>query len=180
MVGSFACRQDMQDQPRYEPLEASDFFTDGRASRPFVQGTIARGQLATDAALQTGKVDNVAVTSIPLRMSAELLRRGRERFDIYCAPCHDRAGTGVGMVVQRGYRQPPSLHVDRLRESPPGYLFDVITNGFGAMPDYANQTTIEDRWAIVAYMQALQLSQHASVDDMPAAERERLGANGRR
>ena len=154
------CRHDMADQPRYEPYEASDFFADGRTDRPPVPGTVPR----------------TAAEAAPARLSRALLERGRERYDIYCSPCHDRTGEGQGMVVRRGYRQPPSFHIDRLRAAKDDYLYDVITNGFGAMPDYRKQIPAADRHAIVAYLRALQRSQRAPVADVPPAERERLAA----
>lgn len=168
------CRQDMHDQPRYKALAKSDFYADHRSARPLVAGTIARGQLRDDDALYTGKLGKDFVTAFPLSVTPEVLARGRERFQIYCTPCHGRLGNGEGMVVQRGFKRPPSFHIDRLREAPPGYLFDVMTNGFGAMADYASQVPVNDRWAIVAYIRALQLSQHASVDDVPEAKRAEL------
>jgi mono/diheme cytochrome c family protein len=168
------CRQDMHDQPKYVPLRQSAFFGDERSARPMVAGTVARGQLRDDALLYTGKVNNADATVFPFAIDADVMARGRERFDIYCAPCHGRTGQGDGMVVRRGYRRPPSIHIDRLRESPPGHFFDVITNGFGAMPDYASQIEAADRWAIVAYVRALQLSEHATLADVPAADRSRL------
>jgi hypothetical protein len=158
----------MHDQPRYEPLEASSFFADGRASRPLVPGTVARGQLRTDTHFYLGKVDGALVDALPLPVTRPLLERGRERYDIYCSPCHDRLGSGQGMIVRRGFRRPPSLHIDRLREAPIGHFFDVISNGFGVMTDYAAQVTPPDRWAIAAYIRALQLSQHAQLADVPA------------
>ena len=168
------CRQDMHDQPKYIPLRQSQFFTDGRSARPFVEGTVARGQLRTDALLYTGKVNGADADVFPFPIDATVLARGEERFNIYCSPCHGRTGQGDGMVVRRGYRRPPSYHDDRLRQAPVGHFFDVITNGFGAMPDYAAQVKPEDRWAIVAYIRALQLSEHASVADVPAANRSQL------
>ena len=162
------CRQDMHDQPRYEPLEASSFFADGRASRPLVPGTVARGQLRTDTHFYLGKVDGRLVETLPVPVTRPLLERGRERYDIYCAPCHDRLGSGQGMIVRRGFRRQPSLHIDRLREAPIGHFFDVISNGFGVMTDYAVQVTPRDRWAIAAYVRVLQLSQHAQLADVPA------------
>jgi mono/diheme cytochrome c family protein len=154
------CRQDMHDQPKYEPLEASAFFRDGQASRPLVDGTVARGHLDDDEHLYTGTIAGQPAETFPFPITGEIMDRGQQRYDIYCAPCHDRVGNGLGMVVQRGYRQPPSLHLDRLRQAPAGHHFDVITNGFGAMPDYRAQIRPEDRWAIVAYLRALQLSQN--------------------
>lgn len=161
------CRQDMHDQPRFKPLAESDFYADLRSSRTPVEGTIARGQLHEDAYFYTGKIGanpgNYMPAEVPV--NADTLARGRERFDIYCAPCHSRLGDGNGMVVQRGYRHPPTYHQDRLRQAPLGYFFDVMTNGFGAMPDYAAQIPPRDRWCIVAYIRALQLSQNATAAD---------------
>jgi hypothetical protein len=171
---SAGCRQDMHDQPRYESLEASDFFEDGRASRPLVEGTVAQGQLRLDEHLYTGKINGEWAAALPVPLTRELLERGQERFNIYCSPCHDRAGSGEGIVVRRGFRRPSSFHIERLREAPIGYFFDVISNGFGAMMDYAAQVTPHDRWAIVAYVRALQLSQYATLDDVPSDERQRL------
>jgi mono/diheme cytochrome c family protein len=170
------CRQDMHDTPRYEAFEASATFTDGRASRGAPDGTVARGWLRDDEALYTGKVAGQAVAQFPFAIAHAELARGRERFTIYCTPCHGQLGDGNGMVVQRGLRQAASFHQDRLREERVGYFFDVITNGFGAMPDYAAQIPVRDRWLIVAYVRALQLSQHASVDDVPADRRGDLDA----
>lgn len=168
------CRQDMHDQPRLEPLEASAFFADGRASRPQVPGTVARGELIDDPHLATGKVGGGFAETFPFPITREVLERGRERYDILCSVCHDRAGYGEGIVVKRGMTQPPSLHVERLRAAPPGYFFDVVTNGFGRMFDYADRTTPQDRWAIVAYVRTLQLSQHAPLADAPEDVRVRL------
>lgn len=170
------CRQDMQDQPKFIPLRPSSFFDDGRSERPLVEGTVARGHLDADTALYTGKVDGKPVEAFPFPVTRAVLERGQERYNIYCSPCHDRLGNGHGMIEQRGFNHPPpqSYHVDRLRQAPVGYFFDVITNGLGAMPDYAAQIEPRDRWAIVAYVRVLQLSQHASVDDVPAAERAAL------
>ena len=171
-----ACRQDMHDQPKYIPLRPSTFFADGRSARPLIDGTVARGHLNEDAALYTGKgPDGKPVKDFPFAVTKEVILRGQQRFNVYCTPCHDRTGNGNGMIVRRGYRHPPSYHVDRLREMPNGYFFDVITNGFGAMPDYAAQIPVEDRWAIVSYIRALQLSQQASINDVPAEARGQLG-----
>ena len=166
----------MHDNPRHEPLEASRVFADRSSSRPLVEGTVARGQLNDDDFLYTGKVMGQPVTEFPFAITRKELDRGQDRFNIYCAPCHSRLGDGRGMVVQRGFRQPPSFHIDRLRQVPPGYVFDVITNGFGVMPDYRAQLTVQDRWAVVAYLKALQLSQNATMADVPESERGHLGA----
>ena len=168
------CRQDMHDQPKYIPLRESTFFTDARSARPLVEGTVARGHLRDDELTYTGKMNGQDATVFPSAIDARVIARGRERFDIYCSPCHGRTGRGDGMVVLRGYRRPPTFHQDRLRDAPVGHFFDVITNGFGAMPDYAAQIRAEDRWAIIAYVRALQLSEHATMADVPAAERDRI------
>jgi mono/diheme cytochrome c family protein len=169
-----ACRRDMHDQPKYIPLRESTFFADQRSARPLVAGTVARGHLREDTLLYTGKVNGADATMFPFAIDDRVMARGHERFDIYCAPCHGRTGQGDGMIVRRGYRRPPTFHQDRLRESPVGHFFDVITNGFGAMPDYATQITAEDRWKIVAFVRALQLSEHATVADVPADRRGAL------
>jgi mono/diheme cytochrome c family protein len=177
LLGAAACRQDMHDQPRYEPLERSTFFEDGRSARPFVDGTVARGQLQLDDHFYTGKVNGELVATLPFAATQEILARGQERYNIFCSPCHDRVGNGAGMIVQRGFRQPPSFHIDRLRQAPVGHFFDVMTNGFGTMYGYADRIQPKDRWAIVAYIRALQLSQNATLDDIPAAERSKLLEN---
>jgi mono/diheme cytochrome c family protein len=168
------CRQDMHDAPRYEPLEGSAFFADGRSSRVLLANTVARGQLREDDHLYTGKVDGQLANEFPTPVTAETMARGRERFDVFCSPCHGRTGEGNGMIVQRGFRQPPSFHEDRLVNAPVGYYFDVMTNGFGAMQDYAAQVPVTDRWAIAAYLRALQLSRRATPDDVPAERRAEL------
>jgi mono/diheme cytochrome c family protein len=162
------CRQDMHDAPRYDPLEASTFFDDGRGSRTPVANTVARGMLREDEHLYEGKINGQLADTFPMPVTAEMMARGRERYNVFCSPCHGRTGQGNGMVVQRGFRAPPSFHDDRLRNAPVGYFFDVETRGFGAMPDYASQIPVADRWAIDAYIRALQLSQHATIDDVPA------------
>jgi mono/diheme cytochrome c family protein len=169
-----ACRQDMHDQPKYIPLRESTFFTDMRSSRPLVAGTVARGQLRDDALLYTGKMNGADATMFPFPITDQVMRRGQERFNIYCSPCHGETGLGDGMIVRRGYRRPPTFHQDRLRDAPVGHFFDVITNGFGAMPDYAAQIRVSDRWAVIAYVRALQVSQHANVADVPPNRRAEL------
>jgi hypothetical protein len=164
----------MADQPRYGPLARSTFFEDGRAARPLEEGTVARGQLRNDQHLYTGKEGDKLVDTFPFAVTLERLVRGQERYNIYCSPCHDRVGTGQGMIVRRGYRAPESFHIDRLRQAPAGYFFDVMTNGFGVMPDYAQQVHPEDRWGIVAYIRALQLSQYATLADVPGDQRQQL------
>ncbi len=174
LLETAGCRQDMHDQPKYEPLEYSSFFDDGRASRPIPAGTVARGQLLADSHYAAGKVDGAFVTTFPRAVDRAMLERGRERYDIYCSPCHDRTGSGDGMIVQRGYQRPPSLHEARLRSAPVGQLFAAISEGFGVMPSYATQIPVDDRWAIVAYIRALQLSQHAELDDVAPGKRALL------
>jgi len=170
------CRQDMHDAPRYEAFEASSTFADNRASRTPPAGTVARGWLRDDEALYTGKINGQVATEFPMPVTKAVLDRGQERFNVYCSPCHGRTGEGNGMIVQRGFRQPPSYHEERLRNAPVGYFFDVMTNGFGAMPDYRAQVPVADRWRIVAYIRALQLSHYATTSDMPEAELEKLRA----
>jgi hypothetical protein len=170
LVAGSACRQDMHNQPKYRPLRPSTLYADGSSARPLVEGTVARGTLQEDEAFFTGRLDKVPVKELPFPVDAHVLDRGEERFNIYCAPCHDRTGGGQGMVVQRGYRPPPSFHIDRLRQADPGHFFDVITNGFGTMPDYRVQIAPRDRWMIVAYIRALQLSQHAATADIPGGD----------
>lgn len=171
-----ACRQDMQVQPKYIPLRQSTFFGDNRSERPLVAGTVARGHLDDDIAYFTGKdAAGKYVDDFPFPVDKAVIERGQNRFNIYCMPCHDQLGTGNGMIVRRGYRHPPSYHIDRLRQVQNGYIFNVITDGFGAMPDYAAQIPARDRWAIVSYVRALQLSQNASVNDVPADARAQLG-----
>lgn len=169
-----ACRQDMHDQPKYKPLASSAFFADGKAARAPVKGTVARGHLHADEAFYTGRVGGERVAEFPLPVTRPLLERGRERYTIFCSPCHGGLGDGQGMVVRRGFRQPPSFHLDRLRQAPPGHFFDVITNGFGAMAGYASRIPPQDRWAIVAYVRALQLSQRATLEDVPPERRKEL------
>ena len=193
---SAACRQDMHDQPKYKPLRESSLFTDQRSARPLVAGTVARGYLREDSELYTGKLSDAAVTTaggsapvavpagnapaqvpaasyagftttFPFPIDKAGLDRGQERFNIFCSVCHGKLGDGEGMIPKRGYRQPPTYHQDRLRQAPVGYLFDVVTNGFGAMPDYAEQISPEDRWKIIAYIRTLQFSQQGTMADVP-------------
>ncbi|MBI1788455.1 MAG: cytochrome c [Acidobacteria bacterium] len=161
----------MHDQPKYEPLEASKFFADRRASRPLVAGTVARGHLREDVHFYTGKSGDQDVTTFPFAVTREVIERGQGRYNVYCRPCHDPTGYGLGMVVRRGLRRPPSFHIDRLREAPVGHFYDVMTNGFGLMPDYAAQIPARDRWAIIAYIRVLQRSQYATIEDVPADKR---------
>jgi len=165
------CRQDMHDQPRFKPLARSDFYPDMRSARSPVEGTVARGQWHENSYFYTGKVGNQPGDAIPFPVTQEVLARGQERFNIFCAPCHSRTGDGKGMIVQRGFQPPPSYHTDRLRKAPLGYFYGVVTNGFGAMPEYASQIPPRDRWDIVAYIRALQLSQNASTTDVPEGQK---------
>lgn len=168
------CRSGMYDQPRYEPLEPSSFFEDGLSARPVITGTVARGQLHEDEPFYTGMLDGQPIEQIPLEVDEALLTRGQERFNIYCAPCHSQTGDGDGMIVRRGMPRPPSYHSKALREAAAGHFFDVITNGHGVMYSYASRVKPRDRWAIVAYIRALQLSEASRLEDVPATERERL------
>jgi hypothetical protein len=174
-----ACRLDMHDQPKQKPLAESAFYVDQRSARPPVPGTVARGHLKDDSPYYSGKSGGVPTDTLPVPLTGELLRRGQVRFQTFCAPCHGLTGRGDGMIVQRGFKAPMSYHTDRLRQAPVGYFFDVITNGFGAMADYAAQVPVEDRWAIAAYIRALQLSQKATLADVPEEKRpllDRVGA----
>jgi hypothetical protein len=176
---SVACRRDMQDQPKYIPLRPSAFFADGRSARPLPEGTVARGQLRADKVFYTGKKGDQFVDQLPFPLTRDVLERGQERFNIYCSPCHGRLGNGLGMIVRRGLKRPPSYHIDRLRQVPIGYFYDVITNGFGAMQDYSSQVTPRDRWAIASYVRVLQYSQMASINDVPPGERQELNRAAR-
>jgi len=171
---SAGCRQDMHNQPKYRGLRPSGFFADGSSARPLVEGVVARGTLQEDEAFFTGKDGKDDVKEFPFAIDEAVLNRGQERFNIYCTPCHGRTGYSDGMVVQRGYRQPPSFHDQRLRDAAVGHFVDVMTNGFGAMPDYKAQIAPRDRWAIVAYIRALQLSQHATSADVPGGDPAKL------
>lgn len=168
-------RLDMQDQPKYKPQRPSDFFADGRSGRPELEGTIARGALEEDSAFYSGKDGNgVDVTEFPVAVDKAFIVRGQTRYDIYCAPCHGRLGNGLGMIVRRGFKQPPSYHIDRLRTAPVGHFYEVISNGYGAMLNYAAQLQPRDRWAVIAYIRALQLSQNVNGADLPAEVRTKL------
>jgi len=170
------CRQDMHDTPRYEALEESDFFKDKRAMRPIPEGTVARGNLREDDVYYTGKDGTEPVQALPaqVKLDKALLDRGQQRFNIYCSPCHSPLGDGNGTVVQRGYKRPSSFHDQRLRDMGIGYFYDVISNGFGQMPDYAAQVAPADRWAIAAYIRVLQRSQTGTIQDVPAEHRGEL------
>jgi mono/diheme cytochrome c family protein len=174
LLALVSCRQKMSNQPRYDPLEPSAFFQDGMSARPRIPGTVARGELSIDPFLETGKVGNAVADGFPFAITEAVIDRGHERFDIYCSECHGRTGDGNGMIPSRGYRRPPSFHTETLRTAKTGHFFDVMTNGFGAMPPYKTMIPPRDRWAIVAYIKALQLSQNATVNDVPPAERAKL------
>jgi hypothetical protein len=160
------CRQDMQDQPKFFPQRGTDFYADGRSVRPQVANTVARGQLHTDTYFYTGLVNGKEGDGLPFPVTLAVLERGQERYNVYCTPCHSRVGNGAGMIVQRGYRPAGNFHTTRLETAPLGHFFNVISNGYGAMPDYAAQIAPVDRWAIAAYLRALQLSQHAQPSDV--------------
>ena len=171
------CRQDMHDQPRYKPLAATAFFGDARSARPEVEGTVARGHLRIDQARYTGKIDEREIDYFPFPITRADLERGQERFNVFCSPCHSRMGDGNGMVVRRGFRQAASYHTPRLIKAPVGHFFNVMTNGYGAMPSYGSRIEPDDRWRIAAYVRVLQLSQNASLDDVPAEQRGELDKN---
>lgn len=172
-----ACRRDMQTQPKYTALAVSGFWPDGRAARPIPAGAIAIDEIDDTPALTTGSVNGAFVTTFPVPVTAGLLARGQERFDIYCAPCHSRTGDAHGMIERQGLKQPADLNDARVRNAPPGYLFQVISNGYGAMDDYLYQIkNVRDRWAIVAYIRALELSRRAALSDLSAADRSALEA----
>jgi mono/diheme cytochrome c family protein len=166
MLALAGCRQDMQDQPKFVPQRGTTFYADGRSARPQVENTIARNQLNQDSYFYTGIQDGKEGDGLPIPLTQATMQRGQERFNVYCTPCHSRVGNGVGMIVQRGYRPAGDFHTDRLRSAPLGHFFTVMTNGYGAMPDYSAQLTPEDRWAVAAYIRALQLSQDAKPGDV--------------
>ena len=166
------CRQGMFDQAKYEPYEKSELFDDDASARPLPEGTVALGALAEDPALHTGmSAGGAFVAESPVPWTREVLARGRRQFDVFCAPCHGRTGDGDGMIVRRGYKRPASYHEERLRGMPDGYLFDVVTRGYGVMPSYAQQVPVADRWAIVGYVRALQRSRTVTLAELAAAER---------
>jgi mono/diheme cytochrome c family protein len=167
------CRQDMHDAPRYDPLEESAVLPKHSSAQPLIAGTVPRGFLRENTTLYT-KGEGLGSATFPFAITRADLDRGQERFNIYCSPCHGRTGEANGMVVQRGFRQPPSFHIDRLRNVAPGYIFGVITEGFGAMNDYSMQIVPEDRWRVVAYIKALQLSMQGTSADVPADELKKL------
>ncbi len=164
------CRQDMHNQPKFYPQRGSSFYADGRSARPQVENTVARNQLHENTYFYTGVVDGKEADGMPVPVTPELLERGQEKYNVFCTPCHSRVGNGAGMIVQRGYRPAGNFHTDRLRNAPLGHLYSVIANGYGAMPEYGTQLAAEDRWAIVAYVRALQLSQDAKASDIPSGQ----------
>lgn len=183
IIGSLALvgcsRMDMQDQPKYRPQRPSEFFADGRSERQPVEGTIARGALDEDTEFYEGKdAAGKDIETFPVAVDRTLIVRGEDRYNIYCSPCHGRIGNGLGMIVRRGFKQPPSYHIDRLRNAPVGHFFDVISNGYGAMQNYAMQLQPRDRWAVIAYIRALQYSENASINDLPQEARARIPAVG--
>ncbi len=175
------CRLDMHVQPRYNPYDPTDFFGDGQSARMPVPGTVPRGELTLgpQELLYTGKVNGQPSDAFPYPVTKEIVERGRERYDVFCSPCHGFAGDGDGMIVQRGFRHPPSFHEDRMRAAPVGHYFDVISNGFVVMYPYGYRVPPRDRWAIIAYVRALQLSRQVPIDDVPDAERAKLTGNSK-
>jgi mono/diheme cytochrome c family protein len=172
LVGVTAgCRIDMHMQPYYRTMSKSDFFADNRSARLPVEGTVARGDLHEDTYFYTGKIGNAPGEYLPFPVTKDVLDRGRERFNINCTPCHGRVGDGNGFIPSRGFRRPPSYHIERLRNVPLGYFFDVMTNGFGVMPEYGTQVSARDRWCIAAYIRVLQLSQNATSADIPEGQK---------
>ena len=168
------CRQNMHNQHKVKTLAASDFFADGQGARPLPAHTVARGDQRVGFAYSGLDDAGKPVDRLPCPLTRELLLRGEQRFDIFCSPCHDRLGTGRGMIVRRGYKQPSSYHIERLRNAPIGYFVNVMTEGFGVMPSYAPEVPMEDRWAIAAYIRALQYSQNAKLADLSPADRKRV------
>jgi hypothetical protein len=165
----------MADQPSYAPLQASDFFPNGASARPLPTGVIPHDYVMKDDLLDTGMINGKPADRFPFPVDRTLMLRGQQRYNIYCSPCHDYLGTGNGMAARRGFkRMPASFQSNQLRSAADGHFFDVVTNGFGAMASYANQIPVRDRWAITAYIRALQLSQSATINDVPAEERQRL------
>ena len=167
--------QQMATQPSYQPLQESTFFADGMSARPRIPGTVARGEIQNDGFISTGMINGQLGDGFPFPVTMEVMNRGQERFNIYCSECHGKLGDGNGMIPSRGYRRPPSYHSDVLRAAKTGHFFDVITHGFGSMPPYAVQVNVRDRWAIIAYIRALQLSQHGTMNDLPPDMQAKLG-----
>lgn len=165
------CRQDMHNQPKFYPQRGTSFYVDGRSVRPQVENTVSRAQLHANTYFYTGLASGKEGDGMPLPVTAELLERGQEQYNIFCTPCHSRVGNGAGMIVQRGYRPAGNFHTDRLRNAPLGHFYSVIANGYGAMPEYGSQVSPANRWAIVAYIRALQLSQNATEAALPTGQR---------
>ncbi len=168
------CRQQMADQPHQRPLEPSNFFDDGMASRPVEPGTVARAGKEQNGARFDSKVDGKLVDAFPFEVTMEVLGRGQDRYEIFCSPCHDRLGTGQGMIVRRGFTPARSFHDPRLRDAPAGHFFEIMTQGFGQMPSYANQLSERDRWAVIAYIRALQFSRNVRLDQLPPEDRAKM------
>lgn len=171
---SSGCYQKMGRQPRYDPLEPSAFFADGMTARPRIEGTVARGELSSDPYFETGKINGQVGDGFPMPVTEAVMNRGESRFNIFCAQCHGRLGDGNGMIPARGFRRPPSFHTEALRAARAGHFFDVMTNGFASMPPYRTMVPARDRWAIAAYIRALQLSQGATMSDVPAGAQAQL------
>ena len=172
------CRLDMHVQPKYTTDKPTSFFADGRSERPHVAGTVARGEFHGDQLLYTGLIDGKPSDVFPFLITRKDLARGQQRYNIYCSPCHDYAGTGRGMIVLRGFQAPPSYDIHRLRQAPVGHFFEVMTDGFGGMYSYASRVSPRDRWRIAAYIRALQLSEHATLADVPADQRHHFAGKG--
>ena len=173
------CRQDMHDQPKYKPLRQSVFFADQRQSRPLLPNTVARGELHEATEFYSGKSQadaKVDLEYFPMPINREVIERGHQRFDVFCSPCHGKQGNGAGMIVKRGFKAPPSYHIQRLRDAPVGHFYDVITNGYGSMYNYAAQIPPRDRWAIISYIRALQYSQNVPAAEVTSAMRAKLDA----
>lgn len=178
MLSLVGCRQEMRSDARLKPFQETPFFADRNSSRPLVSGVVPRGEARTDDFFYTGEIDGHLVRGFPAPVSMEQLQKGRERYNIYCAVCHGFTGTGDGMIVQRGFPQPPSFHEQRLRDAPEGHFFYVITHGYGSMFSYAARIEAAERWAIIAYIRALQLARNAKASDLPAEERTHLPPTG--
>lgn len=177
LLGVAGCRHDMQNQNKMRPYRESTFYPDGASARPLPAHTVARGDLRADEAYESGIRGGKPVADLPFPVTREVLLRGQQRFDIFCSPCHGRTGDGLGMIVTRGYKQPPSLHSEPLRNAQVGFFFNVMTQGFGVMPSYAAQVSVPDRWAIAAYIRALQYSQRARLDDLSPAARQAIAGD---
>lgn len=171
---SLSCRQEMRDDSRVKPYQETPFFLDRNSSRPLVKGVVARGEAQTDDFFYAGQINGHLVRGFPAPVTLDELKKGRERYNVYCSVCHGFTGTGDGMIVQRGFPTPPSFHDQRLREAPEGHFFNVITNGYGAMYSYASRVETSERWAIIAYIRALQHARNATVNDVPAEDRLQL------